>query len=644
MPIRAILRGNHMIWRLTFLFMFVLTACSAPPEVEVPLTLGPTPTRAIDVVAPATTTPAPSELIVCLFEEPASLYLYADTGRAADMVLAALYDGPLDLLGYDYQPVLLEKLPSLADGDLRIVPVELASGDVYFNPETLQPETFAFNKPFLPSGCTADECVQIYRGGGATIDRLEADFRLVEGVTWSDGTPVTAADSVFSFRLDTASETPTTKYLVDRTIGYEAIDERTVRWIGIPGYLDPEARANFWTPLPTHRLGGKSAEELLTDEEANRAPLGWGPYMLERWESGRMIRLVPNPTYTLAGSGTPGFDTLTFRFIEDDPLAAIQQVVTGECDLLDEFTLDSETAETLVSLRDNGRLAFAAAPGSLVERLEFNLSPVGGGAALFADLRTRQGLAACINRSRIVDEILAGFGGPTDSFLAPEHPLYASDLEAVAYDPAAGAGLLTEAGWLDADQDPETPRVADGSGRVSAGTPLVFTLAATDSGFRRAIAEQLQSDFAACGAELELDTLPPDVLYAAWPQGPVFGRTFQTVLWSWPVFVSPPCEMFAGWEIPSETNPLGINASGLSSAPYDTACRTVLLGSLGDGAYERAAGESQALFAASNPAIPLYVWPRLVVHRTNLCGIEIDPSAETVLWNAESLHQAAVCP
>ena len=47
----------------------------------------------------------------------------------ANVVREAIYDGPIDERGFDYQPVILEKLPSLADGDAVIEPVSVAAGD-----------------------------------------------------------------------------------------------------------------------------------------------------------------------------------------------------------------------------------------------------------------------------------------------------------------------------------------------------------------------------------------------------------------------------------------------------------------------------------------------------------------------------------
>ena len=81
------------------------------------------------------------------------------------------------------------------------------------------------------------------------MDRIVAEFRIRSDVNWSDGDPVTAADSVFSFEVDQHVDTPTLKTQVDRTASYEALNTNTTRWTGIPGYIDSEYFSDFWSPF-----------------------------------------------------------------------------------------------------------------------------------------------------------------------------------------------------------------------------------------------------------------------------------------------------------------------------------------------------------------------------------------------------------
>ena len=55
---------------------------------------------------------------------------------------------------------------------------------------------------YRPSGCTEMACAQTYSGDQpVTMDQLVLDFKLLPGIKWSDGTPLTSADSVYSYEI-----------------------------------------------------------------------------------------------------------------------------------------------------------------------------------------------------------------------------------------------------------------------------------------------------------------------------------------------------------------------------------------------------------------------------------------------------------
>ena len=144
---------------ILFLVITALAGCGAPPELELPLTIAPSQTPLEPSPIPTPASPPPKTLFICLGREPESLYrysdsyLYGDTSREADAVLESIYDGPLDVLGYVYQPVILSKLPNLEDGDARIIEIAVGEGEVFYNPTSMLPANLAIGKPYLPAGC-----------------------------------------------------------------------------------------------------------------------------------------------------------------------------------------------------------------------------------------------------------------------------------------------------------------------------------------------------------------------------------------------------------------------------------------------------------------------------------------------------------
>jgi peptide/nickel transport system substrate-binding protein len=176
------------------------------------------------------------------------------------------------------------------------VPVTVTRGDLIVNTsdEVILLDAGA---EFFPAGCNDLACAERYSGSGEVeMDQLVVTFRILPEVLWSDGQPLTAEDSLFAFRIASDSATPVSKYKIDRTQIYEAVDELTIQWWGRPGFIDPTYPENFWPPLPFHAWGSLPAAELAGAESESRSPLGWGPYVFEDWTRGEWIRLRQTPT------------------------------------------------------------------------------------------------------------------------------------------------------------------------------------------------------------------------------------------------------------------------------------------------------------------------------------------------------------
>lgn len=641
-------------WRWVFCLaaMAMLSgACTSRSELDLPATLRPDvlPTDT-SLVPTATVQPSPlpappATLVVCLRQEPASLYIYGETVREADVILEAIYDGPYDVRDYRVEPVILERTPSFENGDARIETVMVALGEVYLDPETQQPKNLALGDPYAPAGCEDTRCLDHFWGGEVSMDQMVVDFRLRPDVSWSDGQPLTAGDSVFSFQLDADIDTPTLKYLIDRTDDYSTLDELTVRWIGIPGFMDGAYQTNFHSPLPEHVLGAFTAAQLLTAPQAAETPLGWGAYVIDEWRHGEWIVLSKNAAYFRASEGLPAFERLIFRFLGDiAPDAALQQVITGECDVLDEDLLPPPSLAMVVEQQDAGRIRLAWAQGRLLERLELILSPADAAApGFFFDRSTREAIGRCIDRESIIQESLSGFGEAPDSYLPPNHPLYAAAEDWIPYDPERGMALLREAGW-DVIQAPDGPslraRVVFG---VEAGTPFAVSLLTADAPLERAVAERIRGDLGACGIQVNVEALTPGVLFEPWPDGSAFGRQANLVQWAWPNYILPACEMFQGEQLASDEKPLGVNASGLQDREFDQACMNLSLAAPDSDAYLRAAEATQERFRDQIPAVPLYARPRLMAYRPEFCGVALDASSFTGLWNIEAFMMGSAC-
>jgi peptide/nickel transport system substrate-binding protein len=105
----------------------------------------------------------------------------------------------MDVVDYSYEPILLEKIPSLEDGDAQVTPITVSAGTEVVNSSgnVVMLDT---GTKVRPSGCRSDECAIAYDGSSSIqMDQMVVTFTLLEGLMWSDGAPLSASDSIYSF-------------------------------------------------------------------------------------------------------------------------------------------------------------------------------------------------------------------------------------------------------------------------------------------------------------------------------------------------------------------------------------------------------------------------------------------------------------
>jgi peptide/nickel transport system substrate-binding protein len=630
--------------------IFILSACNSKPTDFPVETQIATPVQSIstETATPTFTPTPPRVLTVCMGQEPASLFIYGDSSAAAQSIREAVYDGPYDILGYEFQPVILEKKPRLEDRDALLEPVQVDPGDLIVDASS-NPVNLENGITYFPSGCKDATCAKTFSGDQpVTMDQLVVRFKLKSGIHWSDGTPVKASDSVYSFEIAKTLYPKARPELIRHTQVYQALDESTVEWRGIPGYRDPVYYTNFFTPLPQHLWGSMSPDDLLTSEISTRRPMGWGPYIIDDWVTGDHISLSKNPDYFRANEGLPHFDHLVYRFVAnaDEALAAL---LAGECDFVDETAGLDFQSSNLIQLQDSGRLALSYESGTAWEHADFGIDTLNPDSlGLFKTKEVRQAIAMCIDRQRMVDELFSGHSQVPDTYVPPTDPLFNPDVKHYSYDPAAGSALLDSLGWKDSDQNPDTPRIAQGVIDVPDGTPFEFDYLTLQGGEGGKAAQILQSSLANCGVKVNVIPEAGDTLFAPGPQGPIFGRNFFMTQFAWSDSLGPPCFLYTSSEIPGSYPEFpkgwgGANDTGYSNPQYDQACEQALSSLPDDPEYTDANRQAQAIFADDLPSIPLYLHVNMVAMRPDMCEVTLDPSATSDLWNLENFNYGEEC-
>ena len=585
-----------------------------------------------DAAATATRPLADKSLTVCLLREPQSLYPYSSTNfgpasLSAEAIRHGVYENMVTTLSYEFQAHGVTKLPSLDDGDAELRVVTAADGDLVVNAAG-QVATLSEGIEIV----NANGELLVYAGGDVTMSQLVVNFSL-QPLVWSDGTLVTADDSVFSFELAADPLTPIDKDAINRTAAYVALDDTTVQWTGLPGWVDPTYFANIWAPLPRHQLGGFTAAEILESDEANRFPLSSGPFVVAEWLSGEQIVMTPNPNYYRASEGLPKVDEVVFKFVPNSD-QLVTRLLSGQCDIATQDGLDITRAPLLLEGEATGVLDAHFAFTPVFEHIDFGLVTAPGFAdtrpAWFTDIRVRQAMIHCTNRQRMVDEIFYGLSEVADTFVPSTHPLYPEGITVYDYDPALGREILEDAGVIDRDLDGirEEPRIRN---------PLKFTLIyATGSVLREQVLTIFQENMEACGIEVTLAELPPPELYDA--SGPLFGRRFDLAAFPWISGLMPPCDLYTTAQIPNaETNWQGNNNTGFSSELYDEACQAANQALWYSDSFQTNHQAAMRILADNLPIIPLFPYVNVAASRAGVEGVLLDPTQPSELWNLYEL-------
>lgn len=611
--------------------VITVTVTTPPETVVVTATSAPS-------IVPTPIPPEPKMLTVCLVGEPDTLYLYGGSRLPATRhVMEALYDGPIDHIDYVYQPVILQKVPSIADGDALTRTIRVREGSQVVSTDGSVVE-LAPGMWVRPTGCYADECAVEFDGEPLWMERMEVNFALREDVTWADGEPLTANDSLFAFQIASDPATPGSRYLAERTARYRLLDDWHVQWVGVPGFVSPTYFLNFFAPLPRHQLERRDPDELLQADETRRYPLGWGPFVVDEWVSGDHITLSPNPHYFRANEGLPYLDQLVFSFNSGVP-EVMARLLSGECDV---GTHDADfelSMPLLVQAEQRDLLQVLSTPNNGWEHIDFGITPMSDyqRPGFFQDVRVRQAIIQCIDRQAIVDEITYGRSVVPDSYLPPGHPLYAGDyLLHWGYHPEAGRALLEEVGWLDENGDGvrEARRVRG----IHAGAPFeVSLLTSSDSPDSQLVARIVKANLADCGIRVNVETKPSWELFADGPEGPLFGRRFDMAETAWWFDVIPLCGHYVSSEIPDTERWYGSNVTGYSNPDYDVICQAALEALPGTPKHREYHKQTQVIFSEELPAIPLFMWLRVAITRPNVLNLTLDSTSRSELWNIEML-------
>jgi peptide/nickel transport system substrate-binding protein len=253
-------------------------------------------------------------------------------------------------------------------------------------------------------------------------------FRLVDGVAFHDGTPLSSEHVVFSFEraMEEGSTNPR-RAIFDPIEAIEAVDDHTVEIT----LERPEAFFLF------ELARGPAAIVTADTVETNATrPVGTGPFMFDAWTRGDRLRYVKNPDHRNADD--VALDVVEFRFIAD-PASAAAALMAGELDAFPGFPAPELVAQFEADPRFV--VSVGTTEGEVILAMD-NSSPP------FDDLRVRQAVSHAIDREELIEGAMYGLAVPISSFYPPHGPAFVDLSDLYPHDTDRARELFEEAGVL----------------------------------------------------------------------------------------------------------------------------------------------------------------------------------------------------
>lgn len=266
-------------------FLLLLISCSQGVTVEqvnsTPSLL-PTATLLASITPTPETTPTPTiepsptpindkELIICSPDTPQSLNLFTDHSISGQLIMATIYKDVT---------TLLKEIPQWGTASVQVQEVLVEQGTLVYSAQEQK--------------LTELQEASVYK-------QQVVQFSLHPNLKWSNGESLTAQDVVYSFewlKQQSHQEVGSQyQYFVLMSQSYTAMDDLTVEWRSIPGFITHDFVPFFLPPLH-HNV------------DTTSLPIGWGAYRLLAFDPQGSAILEPNP-YT---SVTPTIEKLSFNF------------------------------------------------------------------------------------------------------------------------------------------------------------------------------------------------------------------------------------------------------------------------------------------------------------------------------------------
>lgn len=348
-------------------------------------------------------------------------------------------------------------------------------------------------------------------------DGLSYTVKLKAAAKWTDGTPVSADDIIFTYNTMKNPDAGSPGISdVDKIDTITKVDDKTVTF-KLKSVYAPFLYSLVKQLAPAHVLKDVPVANLTKDSYGSdiAKTVTNGPWKWTDWKKGQYLSFEADPNYW--GTVKPHIQKLTYKIYADQN-TEIQALIKGETDLTEAVPLP-----LLDTVKGNKDLNVILAPGPQYEYLGFNFkddnfpdkwSP-------FKSQKTRQAIAYALNRQGMIDNILKGTGKLMNTPFLPGSWADPGDAAVnYTYDVEKAKQLLAEDGWK-ANKDGILEKD---------GHKFTFELQYNAGNSRReSVSAVIQQNLKDVGIDVKLKAMD----FAAWVDQNLTPGKFQAILMGW---------------------------------------------------------------------------------------------------------------
>ena len=315
-----------------------------------------------------------------------------------------------------------------------------------------------------------------------TEDGLHMTVTLLDDLYWTDGTPITAEDVVFTYDAIYEGKFHWTWTVLDG-ITWEATDDKTIEFTlsqPFPTFLN---QIGFWARIVPKHIWEKSDDiQNFIDSDF----IGFGPFKLVETRLGEFYRFERVEDFPFAPTDDKAYvDELIFKPYPD-PNTLLLALKSGDIDV----NARPSSAQAAKELEMDANITVVSTIDLGYEHMHFNLTD-----PVLSDVLVREAIAMTINRNNIVNFAYDGKAEAMPGIISPLYQQYQLGIYLPAYDIDGARALLEGAGYADTDND----GIYNAPGGENLSFELIYAVNYTE---HEKIATVIAQDARAAGIEL----------------------------------------------------------------------------------------------------------------------------------------------